>query len=501
MLQEALALLDREPDVVPHAVLEGELARQNRRMRRKRLRRLRVRALEEHAVGGEPIDVRGLRAGVAVRGQPVRPQRVDGDDDDRPRGRGRARRPEERGGRRREDDEPRGPDGAREHRSAAPRVGMLRACLFTLVFLQLCSLLSNHRCSPKQGAQPVHIPAVQRSRRGADELLQIWPRLCHSPGVHQLRRQVIQRVVVRGIELHRALPALDGFVDPSALQRNGAEAGLRAGRAGIPGGRLRKRVACGGEVVRLQVHGSEILERVCVPRVDRQDLCEESRRVACAAGTRVRDAEGVQRLDVPRIGGRHAFEDGHRVLQGPGLRQIGAEPDLDLDVGTVLFERSAKRGDGVRGRATLPLDVCEPPVGEPHVWTARDHLPICVDRFGSPPGAVELDSVQHQPVHVDQALGVVLLRVLRFARRRAGEISERLKAHARFGVLVHLLPRHRVPERREACREDAEAIARGCGNVPLFPGIPRELVDLLDRQIDVLLAPDRSPRAAVPILV
>ena len=50
---------------------------------------MRVRALEEDAVGGERIDGRRSHGAVPVRGQVIRAERVDRDDDDRTGHRGR----------------------------------------------------------------------------------------------------------------------------------------------------------------------------------------------------------------------------------------------------------------------------------------------------------------------------------------------------------------------------------------------------------------------------
>src|SRR5262249_55001284 len=80
---QTVALLDAEAGVAAHAGLERQAAGEQRRVRRPRLGRVRVGALEQHAVGGERIDRRGLHAGVAVSGEMIGTQRVDREEDDR----------------------------------------------------------------------------------------------------------------------------------------------------------------------------------------------------------------------------------------------------------------------------------------------------------------------------------------------------------------------------------------------------------------------------------
>jgi len=72
-----------EADVVPDARFKWQAAREQRRVSRQRLRRMGVRALEDHTVGGQGVNDRSFHLLVAVRGQVIRPQRVDRDDDDR----------------------------------------------------------------------------------------------------------------------------------------------------------------------------------------------------------------------------------------------------------------------------------------------------------------------------------------------------------------------------------------------------------------------------------
>jgi hypothetical protein len=64
----AAPALHGEPDVVAHAVLERQLAREDGRVRRERLRRVRVGVLEDHAVGGKAIDLRRRDARVPYAG-------------------------------------------------------------------------------------------------------------------------------------------------------------------------------------------------------------------------------------------------------------------------------------------------------------------------------------------------------------------------------------------------------------------------------------------------
>ena len=81
--QEPLAAFHGEPDVVADAGLERQPSRQERGVRRQRLRRMGIGPLEDDAVGRERVDRRRLHVAVAVDGQVVGSQRVDGDEDDR----------------------------------------------------------------------------------------------------------------------------------------------------------------------------------------------------------------------------------------------------------------------------------------------------------------------------------------------------------------------------------------------------------------------------------
>ena len=72
--------------VVVHAVVRRLEAAQDRRVGRQRQRDRRQRLLEHRALRGEGVDVRRQARGPAVGADPVRAQRVDGDEEDaRPR--------------------------------------------------------------------------------------------------------------------------------------------------------------------------------------------------------------------------------------------------------------------------------------------------------------------------------------------------------------------------------------------------------------------------------
>ena len=72
----------RKPGVLAHAVLVGEHPRQDVRVRRQRDHVVRVRLREDAPLRGEPVEVGGRAAGVAVEADGVVPQRVDRDEDD-----------------------------------------------------------------------------------------------------------------------------------------------------------------------------------------------------------------------------------------------------------------------------------------------------------------------------------------------------------------------------------------------------------------------------------
>ena len=75
-------LLDEEAAVVADAVLRGDEPGEDRRVRGKRQRHRGRGLLEEDALGGDRVDVRGVDAPEAVAAQSVGAQRVERDDDD-----------------------------------------------------------------------------------------------------------------------------------------------------------------------------------------------------------------------------------------------------------------------------------------------------------------------------------------------------------------------------------------------------------------------------------
>ncbi len=81
--QRRLARLQREPEVVAHAVLERQTAREEGGVGRQRLRGVGPRAFEEDAIRGKGVDDRCGNLRVPVGGQAVRPQRVDQNHDNR----------------------------------------------------------------------------------------------------------------------------------------------------------------------------------------------------------------------------------------------------------------------------------------------------------------------------------------------------------------------------------------------------------------------------------
>ena len=81
--RRVLRRVEAEADVVAHAVVGRQLAGEERDVRRERERHVRVGVREEDGIVAEPVEVRGLDAGVAVRGEVIRAQGVDRDHDHR----------------------------------------------------------------------------------------------------------------------------------------------------------------------------------------------------------------------------------------------------------------------------------------------------------------------------------------------------------------------------------------------------------------------------------
>ena len=72
---------NEETSVVPHSMMQRVGPREKRRVRRQRQRSRRNAGFEEHAFAGEPVHVRSARARVSIRAEPVRAERVDGDEE------------------------------------------------------------------------------------------------------------------------------------------------------------------------------------------------------------------------------------------------------------------------------------------------------------------------------------------------------------------------------------------------------------------------------------
>ena len=70
-------------DVVAHFMLGRQQSGEDRHVRRQRHRAVAVRALEQHGVSAQRIEVRRFNTAISVRRQVIRPQRVDGDQDHR----------------------------------------------------------------------------------------------------------------------------------------------------------------------------------------------------------------------------------------------------------------------------------------------------------------------------------------------------------------------------------------------------------------------------------
>ena len=79
--RRARASVEVVAEVRPHAVLRREQARQHRQVRGEGQRTLAVGVLEEYRVALQGVDVRGLHPGVAVGGEVVGAEGVDGDQD------------------------------------------------------------------------------------------------------------------------------------------------------------------------------------------------------------------------------------------------------------------------------------------------------------------------------------------------------------------------------------------------------------------------------------
>ena len=77
--QDDVFVVQVEAAVVPNPVRGRILPGEDRRMRRQRQRRHRLRLLEQHPLSRQPIEMRRLDVGKAIRADPIRPRRVQRD--------------------------------------------------------------------------------------------------------------------------------------------------------------------------------------------------------------------------------------------------------------------------------------------------------------------------------------------------------------------------------------------------------------------------------------
>ena len=164
-----------------------------------------------------------------------------------------------------------------------------------------------------------------------------------------------------------------------------------------------------------------------------------------------------------------------------------------------ILERGLERANGVGRPAALPVDERQVAIGVGRVGPPRDHL---LERLR---GILELSSlievagaVQHR-VDLDQALGIVGFAVaVAWRGRAAADVAERAQPvadgrrfFARQGRRRHVEPAQRV-------EQDLGPCAVAAGQVALFARIGVERVELLRRQVDVLVPADDDPAKRRP---
>ena len=176
-----------------------------------------------------------------------------------------------------------------------------------------------------------------------------------------------------------------------------------------------------------------------------------------------------------------------RLVHRAGLGQV--DPQLRLHVGARpgLVDRRAQGGDGVGGLAPLPLDEREVLVGERHVGPLGDDLRV--DRLGRVELALaeQVDALVDGVVEADRAASGRRPRCRSSCPgRRRRRVAERAQAGERLRVSRPAARRRRPSRRPSARASSARARSGSAAQVVRLGRIRREVVELGDRQVDVL---------------
>ena len=206
-----------------------------------------------------------------------------------------------------------------------------------------------------------------------------------------------------------------------ALRRVGA----RLERALELGARLRQ--AAG-----VEMNGADVLVRHRVRGIDLQTTIEDGQRLRRAPGSRQRDAERVQRVERRICGGR-LLEQGEGL---GGAADIGeVRPELHLRSGRRLDPvGGAQHIDCRRGIAAAPVVEREMTRSRHHVRPPRENAAVERDGGRGVAALVVRHRVVHLPVHVDQDLRVVGVRISGLPTSRSRHVAKRLQAASGVGI-------------------------------------------------------------------
>ena len=271
--------------------------------------------------------------------------------------------------------------------------------------------------------------------------------------------------------------------------RRSAEALPRLGVGGIGGDGVPKRVGRGVELVRRQFDEAQVVPGAGRVRVAPEQFVKHGARLTHASQLRVGDAEIVEDLGVLVAGRARALESRRGALEIARSSQCRSKLRQDLGGRRLRRRPVAKKRDGVsrpiarhqHGRRTRPR--------RDEIGTLADQREEPGQCLGGPPGIERLECPVEALVERHQPFGIVSRAVCLPGRRlRGGRVPQRSQSCGH--IVVHACrrgdpaPRRHEPGERALQRVATHILA--LDDVSFFAGIRAEIVDLGERQVDVL---------------
>ena len=260
-------------------------------------------------------------------------------------------------------------------------------------------------------------------------------------------------------------------------------------RLGVRRDRALERLPRVGQPRGIEVDGADVLVRHRVARIDLEALRKRRQRVLLASAARVRNAERIERVE-RRVGRDRALQQLDRRRVPTRFAEIRPELNLRARRRPARAKRRAQRVDRARQIADAPEVEREMAGGRHHVGPLGQDLPIARDPFVQLPFIVERDRFVHEAIDADEPLGIVPLGIAILRRRRSRHVAERTQPRgnlSRFRLARPWTSRMKVAEPRA---QRAHALRRCAREIVRFAAIARQVVQLRQRQVDVLLAAD-----------